>query len=110
MNKQHGRVRCEPGENPTRPLTGAALREARKRLGPEWKIVRQHHLERKYGFPDFRTALAFANRVGRLAEKRGHHPDIGITWGKVRLTIWTHALGGLSDQDFTLAAQADQVL
>ena len=109
MNKQPRTVRCAPGETLTRPLKGAALRDARKRLGPEWKIVRQHHLERKYGFPDFRTALAFANRVGRLAEKLGHHPDIGITWGKVRLTIWTHALGGLSDKDFTLADQADQV-
>ena len=110
MKKQLGKTRCVPCETRTRPLQGAALRQARERLGPEWKIVRQHHLEREYGFPDFRTALAFANRVGRLAEKAGHHPDIGISWGKVRLTIWTHSIGGLSENDFILAAKADQVL
>jgi len=110
MKKQPGKTRGVPCETLTRPLQGAALRLARGRLGPEWKIIRQHHLEREYGFPDFRTALAFANRVGRLAEKEGHHPDIGISWGKVRLTLWTHSIGGLSENDFILAAKADQVL
>ena len=110
MKTKSDPTRCVPCETLTRPLKGAALRQARQQLGPEWKVVRQHHLEREYAFPDFRTALAFANRVGKVAEKDGHHPDITVSWGKVRLTIWTHSIGGLSENDFSLAAKADAVL
>lgn len=109
MKTISAKTRCVACETLTSPLKGAELREARKRLGSDWKVVRQHHLERDYRFPDFRTALAFTNRVGRVAEKLGHHPDIGLSWGKVRLTIWTHSIGGLSENDFVLAAKADEV-
>jgi 4a-hydroxytetrahydrobiopterin dehydratase len=110
MKTKSAKTHCVPCETLTRPLKGAALRAARQRLGSEWKILRQRQLERTYAFPDFRTALAFANRVGKLAEKEGHHPDITISWGQVRLTLWTHSIGGLSDNDFILAAKADQVV
>lgn len=91
-------------------LRGAALREARQALGPEWRIVGRQRLEREYTFPDFRSALAFANRVGRLAERAAHHPDLTISWGKVRLVTWTHSAGGLTTKDFRLAAGADRAL
>jgi len=91
-------------------LRGAALREARQALGPDWRIVRRRRLEREYAFPDFRSALAFANRVGRLAERLAHHPDLTISWGKVRLVSWTHSVGGLTTKDFRLAAGADRAL
>ena len=54
----------------------------------------------------FKEALAFTNRVGSMAEEEGHHPDIFLAWGKVKLTIWTHVIGGLSKNDFVLAAQS----
>lgn len=67
-------------------------------------------LVKQYRFPDFRQALAFVNRVGEIAEQAGHHPDIELGWGRVKLTIWTHSIGGLSENDFILAAKADRAL
>ena len=73
-------------------------------------MVGEHHLEKEYSFKDFREALAFTNRVGELAEAQGHHPDIYLAWGKVKLTIFTHKIGGLSEADFVFAAKADRLL
>jgi len=73
-------------------------------------VVDERRLEKEYGFPDFRTALAFVDRLGEVAEAEGHHPDIFLTWGRVKVTLWTHSIGGLSTNDFILAAKADAVL
>jgi 4a-hydroxytetrahydrobiopterin dehydratase len=73
----------------------------------EWSVVAEHHLTRTYKFPDFKTALAFVNRVGALAEEQGHHPDLLLAWGKVEVTLWTHAVNGLTESDFILAAKID---
>lgn len=72
-----------------------------------WRIADGHHLEKSYDFADFAAALAFTNRVGALAEKQNHHPDIHLAWGKVRLTLWSHDVDRLTARDFTLAAQID---
>jgi len=75
----------------------------------EWSVVDEHHLTRTYKFPDFKTALAFVNRVGALAEEQGHHPDLLLAWGKVEVTLWTHAVNGLTESDFILAAKIDRM-
>jgi 4a-hydroxytetrahydrobiopterin dehydratase len=74
----------------------------------DWTVVHTHHLEREYKFPDFKTALDFTNKVGAIAEEQGHHPDIYVAWGKVRVTIWTHKIDGLTESDFILAAKIDK--
>jgi 4a-hydroxytetrahydrobiopterin dehydratase len=74
-----------------------------------WTLADDHHLEKEYRFPDFREALAYVNRLGEVAEREGHHPDIFLTWGRVRVTLWTHSVGGLTAKDFALAAEADGV-
>jgi len=76
-------------------------------LNGDWHIVRGHELEREIRFPDFASALAFTNAAGAIAEEMNHHPDILVGWGKVRFTIWTHAIGGLSEHDFALAKKID---
>jgi len=83
---------------------GRELKSLLRRLGGGWEL-RKHHLEREYKFKDFRGALAFTNKVGKLAEKIGHHPDIFLAWGRVRLSIWTHKINGLTESDFILAAK-----
>jgi 4a-hydroxytetrahydrobiopterin dehydratase len=85
-------------------LKGVELKKYRKRLGGKWRI-RKGRLEREYAFKDFRGALGFANKVGALAEKIGHHPDIYLAWGKVGISIWTHKINGLTESDFILAAK-----
>ena len=78
-------------------------------LAAGWRVVNEHHLEREFKFPDFRQALAFTNRVGQLAESQNHHPDIYLAWGKVKLTLWTHKIDGLTESDFVFAAKVDQL-
>jgi len=72
-------------------------------------VVGEHHLEKEYQFKNFAQALAFTNKVGELAEAQGHHPDIYLAWGKVKITIWTHKINGLTESDFVLAAKADKL-
>jgi 4a-hydroxytetrahydrobiopterin dehydratase len=85
------------------------LEKLRKQLNGNWAVVNDHHLEKEYVFSNFRQALAFTNQVGELAESQGHHPDIYLTWGKVKLTIWTHTIDGLTESDFILAAKVDEL-
>jgi 4a-hydroxytetrahydrobiopterin dehydratase len=99
---------CVPCKGGVPPLTPAENDRLLAELGGGWRVVDNHHLEKEYRFPDFREALAFTNRVGELAEAEGHHPDIYLAWGKVRVTIWTHKIDGLTESDFVLAAKADQ--
>ena len=100
---------CVPCKGGVPPLKGQALTKIRKQLNGHWKVIKGHHLEKEYDFKDFKQALAFTNRVGKLAEAQGHHPDIFLTWGKVKLTIWTHKIDGLTESDFILAARADKL-
>ena len=95
---------CVPCRGGTPPLRGAELEHWKAEV-PGWDVIGEHRLVRTYRFPDFRTALDFVNRVGEIAEQEGHHPDIGLGWGRVEITLWTHAIGGLSESDFILAAK-----
>ena len=101
--------KCIPCKGGVPPLEGAELTGLLEKLGGGWRVVDEHHLEKEYRFKDFRTALAFTNRVGDLAEAQGHHPDIHLSWGKVKLVIWTHKIDGLTESDFVFAAKADVV-
>jgi len=76
---------------------------------PEWKIV-SGELVRSFQFKDFRSALAFVNRVGELAEEAAHHPDIDIRYNRVRLGLTTHDAGGLTAKDFDLAARTEKLI
>jgi len=98
---------CVPCRGGVPPLTGDLLRLLAQKLGGDWKVVDEHHLEKSYAFEDFKQALDFTNRVGEIAEREGHHPDIHLAWGRVGLTIWTHKIDGLTESDFILAAKAD---
>jgi len=91
-------------------LVGEVLVNLQTELGNEWDVVDEHHLEKTYKFSNFRKALDFTNAVGELAEEQNHHPDIFLAWGKVKVTIWTHKIDGLTESDFVFAAKADNAL
>ena len=101
---------CIPCRSGVPPLKGEELDASKEKLGNGWQIINEHHLEKEYIFADFRQALDFTVKVGEVAENQGHHPDIYLAWGKVKLTIWTHKIDGLTESDFILAAKADQEL
>lgn len=100
---------CIPCKGGVSPLKGRELTGLLDELGGGWRVGDEHHLEKEYHFKDFRTALAFTNGVGEVAEAQGHHPDIHLSWGKVKLVIWTHKIDGLTESDFIFAAKADGV-
>lgn len=100
---------CVPCKGGVPPLTSAQFAPLLNQL-PNWSVERDHHLTRTYTFPDFAKALVFVNCVGEMAEKQGHHPDVYLAWGKVRLEIWTHKIDGLTESDFVFAAKADECL
>ena len=99
---------CVPCRGGHPPLKGAELTTLEKQVSG-WKVVNEHHLEKTFAFPDFAKALAFVNKVGAMAEKQGHHPDIYLAWGKAGITTWTHKIDGLTESDFILAAKCDQL-
>lgn len=92
------------------PLIGNQLESFLELLGNQWQVMEEQRLEKEFKFSDFQGALEFTNKVGALAESVDHHPEIYLTWGKVKITIWTHSIGGLSDADFIFAAKADQFI
>jgi 4a-hydroxytetrahydrobiopterin dehydratase len=99
---------CVPCRGGVPPLAGQELENLAKQV-PEWKVVDGHHIVRLFKFPNFLLALAFVNKVGELAEAQGHHPDILLAWGKAEITTWTHAINGLTESDFILAAKIDKI-
>lgn len=99
---------CVPCRGGVPALKGAEL-EGLKRQLPEWQVINEHHLHRRFEFPDFLQALDFVNKVGEVAEQQGHHPDICFTWGKAEVTIWTHKVDGLTESDFILAAKISKL-
>lgn len=101
--------RCEPCHRGTPRIRGAELHGYLDQLGPPWQARDEHHLEAAFSFPDFMTALRFTNRLGALAEAEGHHPEVTVTWGRATVRIWTHAIDGLSENDFVLAAKAGEL-
>jgi 4a-hydroxytetrahydrobiopterin dehydratase len=101
--------KCVPCRGDTPPLKGEMLREYHSELGDHWEVTNEQRLDRTYKFKNFRQALDFTIRVGEVAESINHHPDIYLSWGQVKLTLWTHKIGGLSEADFILAAKADRL-
>ena len=100
---------CVPCRGGVPPLKGQDLERIARELDGNWQVVDEHHLEKDYLFKNFREALDFTNRVGELAESQNHHPDIYLAWGKVKVTLWTHKIDGLTESDFILAAKIERL-
>jgi 4a-hydroxytetrahydrobiopterin dehydratase len=100
--------KCVPCSGDVPPLGTDEIRKLAGEL-KDWEVINNHHLKKTYKFANFAAALGFVNRVGAVAEEEGHHPDICFGWGRAEITIWTHAIDGLSESDFILAAKIDQL-
>ncbi len=99
---------CVPCKGGVPPLPPDKVNELLGQLDG-WGVQKGHHLVRTFTLPDFKQALALVNQIGELAEREGHHPDIYLAWGMVRVEIWTHKIDGLTESDFILAAKIDQL-
>lgn len=97
---------CIPCKGGVPPLDAAQTAPLLAQL-EGWRVVDQHHLEKRYTLRNFVEALALVNRIGAIAEEQNHHPDIHLAWGKVGVQIWTHKINGLTESDFVFAAKCD---
>jgi len=115
--------RCVPCEGGTPPLADPATKELLAQL-TGWSLrksssgdgagagAKSSHpeLTKRYTFDDFLAAMAFVDRMAALAEEEGHHPDFSVHYNQVDVTLWTHAVNGLSENDFILASKLDAIL
>jgi 4a-hydroxytetrahydrobiopterin dehydratase len=97
-------VACGPGTPPVGEQEAADLQRL---VDPAWERDSNQSIRRRFAFGNFRDAFGFATRVGLLAEAEGHHPDFELGWGRVVISLTTHAAGGLTDNDFIMAAKID---
>lgn len=98
---------CQPGA-PT--VTDEEIAQLKPQV-PDWEITEVNgipRLTRAFTFPDFKSALAFTDKVGHAAEEAGHHPLIELEWGKATVSWWSHKIKGLHRNDFIMAARTDQ--
>ena len=102
---------CVPCEGGTPPLS-EEKEETLKKQVVQWMLFRDgtHRLQRQFKFKNFKEAMIFVNKVAEVAEAEGHHPDVYMFYNRVRLQLTTHAIGGLSTNDFILAVKVDALL
>jgi 4a-hydroxytetrahydrobiopterin dehydratase len=104
------RKKCVPCEGGVPPLTYDAANKLLAQLDKEWMVIDDAHLLTKhFSFKDFKETMHFVNKVADIAEEEGHHPDMTVTYGGVTIELMTHAIGGLSENDFILAAKIDEI-
>ena len=101
--------KCIPCKIGAPKLKVIEIKSYLKKIKKGWKVIRNHHMEKEFKFKNFKEAIGFTNKVGKIAEKEGHHPDISLSWGKVKIIIYTHKINGLHENDFILAAKIDKI-
>lgn len=101
--------KCVPCEGGAMPLVGEAIDRYRSMISGDWMIRDGKKIYREFSFADFKGSIEFVNSVATIAEGEGHHPDISIFYNKVLIELWTHAIGGLSENDFIVAAKIDTI-
>ena len=101
--------KCEPCKGGIPKLTGDEAKVYLTGIS-NWSLTEDHHIEKTFLFPDFKHALQFVNQVGEISEEENHHPEMILSWGKVIVSIWTHKIDGLHENDFILAAKIDELL
>jgi len=106
LTKKH----CVPCESGTPPFS-KEQEEAYSKYTPSWVLDRKevHKIHKQISYKNFKEAMAFVNKIAEIAEEEGHHPDMCISYNKVDFTLFTHKIGGLSENDFIMAAKIDEL-
>ncbi len=111
MNKLKDK-KCKPCEGGVIPFNISEIHKYQKKVDG-WNIIKNDKdiffLEKKFKFKDFKDSQNFVNNVGKISEGEGHHPEILFGWGYAKINITTHAIEGLSENDFILASKIDQI-
>lgn len=111
MEKELTHKKCSACSGDSSPVSEAEIKQLKPQI-PDWNIKTENgelRLQRTFKFPDFKQALKFTQQVGETAEEEGHHPALLTEWGTVTVTWWTHAINGLHENDFIMAAKSDRI-
>ncbi len=103
---------CVPCEGGAPPLKDSEEEKLKEKISDSWFLIRDgtHKLRRQFKFKDFKESMSFVNKIAEVVESEGHHPDILIVYNKVQIELFTHAVGGLSENDFIMAAKTEKLV
>ena len=101
--------KCYACDSDTQPLDFSSIKIYKDQLKSAWQITDNKKIDQTFEFKDFKEAINFINLVAKIAENEGHHPDIGIYYNKVKISLWTHSIDGLSENDFIMAAKIENL-
>ncbi len=102
--------RCIPCEGGMPPLKEEEISEYRKLIDKDWKVIDGKKIIKDYAFVNYKHTIDFVNKVADLAEAEGHHPVMHVSYGMIQIELWTHAIDGLSENDFIMAAKIDELM
>jgi len=100
---------CVPCPEGTVPLNSEEIEQYKKQVLNHWKVIDGKYLKKEYPFENFKLGMAFAQNIALLADKEDHHPDVCIQYKSVEVKLSTHNIGGLSENDFIMAAKIDEL-
>lgn len=102
--------KCVPCKGGALPMPPDKIKIYQTYISPEWNVIEDNKkISRRFKFKNYRQAWNFVNKVSEIAEAEGHHPDIKFGWGFAEITLWTHAIKGLFENDFILTAKIDKI-
>lgn len=101
--------KCVPCEDGTPPLNSEQITNFNQQLTKSWEVIDNTKLKKDFNFENFKQAIEFVNKVAIIAEQEQHHPDISILYSKVVLKLWTHSIGGLSENDYIMAEKINNL-
>ncbi len=111
MEEELHKKKCVPCKGNIPPFNMKEIHKYLKKING-WEVKNKNNsyfLEKNYKFKNFKISQLFVNKVGKIAEAEGHHPDIHFGWGYAQVIIFTHAIKGLAESDFILASKIDQI-
>jgi 4a-hydroxytetrahydrobiopterin dehydratase len=108
MTSELATKHCKPCEGEGDALEPDRVKQLHQKLDSNWELIENHHIEKEFAFDGYEPAVKFTNEVAHLAMEEDHHPDLLLTYGKVKVTLWTHKAGGLTENDFVMAAKIEE--
>jgi 4a-hydroxytetrahydrobiopterin dehydratase len=100
--------RCKPCEGGMLPLQANEIEKYMRLINKDWKLI-NNKLTKEYACVNYKHTIDYVNKVAALAEEEGHHPVMHVYYSKVEIELWTHAINGLSENDFIMAAKIDKI-
>jgi 4a-hydroxytetrahydrobiopterin dehydratase len=101
--------KCKPCEGGIPPLDASEIEDLKGHLKSGWEVTENKKLSKEYVFVNYLHTMDFVDKVAQLAESEGHHPDMHVYYGRVVIELWTHAINGLSENDFIMAYKIDKI-